>query len=141
MPTHHLSLRVESDTLERLEAQSRQTGQSRSGLAKVLLDEGLRMAAYPGIVFRSGPAGRRPGLAGGPDLWEIVRVFQGLDVKGDQALHQLAELTALGLEQVRIALQYYAEYRDEVDEWIRRVDAEASQAEAAWHRARRLLGE
>lgn len=27
------------------------------------------MDEHPGIVFRSGPAGRRAGLAGGPDIW------------------------------------------------------------------------
>ncbi len=64
MSSKHLSVRLEQDTLERLDAESRRTGQSRSQLAKTLLDEGLRMETHPGIVFRSGPAGRRPALAG-----------------------------------------------------------------------------
>jgi hypothetical protein len=57
VPTHHLSLCLEADTLERLDAESRQIGVSRSQLVKTLLEEGLRLAAHPGIVFRSGPAG------------------------------------------------------------------------------------
>jgi hypothetical protein len=137
--TRHLSLRLESDTLARLEARSRQTGQTRSQLVKTLLEEGLRMEAHPGIVFRSGPAGRRPGLAGGPDIWEVARIFQGVDLRGDEALGRAAALTGLAPEQVRIALRYYADYRDEIDEWIRRVDAEANQAEATWRRTQDLL--
>ncbi|MBI2940105.1 MAG: ribbon-helix-helix protein, CopG family [Chloroflexi bacterium] len=139
MPTRHLSLRLAADTLERLEARSRQLGQSRSHLARVLLEEGLRMAAHPGIVFRSGPAGRRPSLAGGPDVWEVVRVFTGVDEQGEGALRRAAELTGLTLEQVRIALCYYADFRDELDDWIRRVDDEAARAESAWQRTQDLL--
>lgn len=31
---------------------------------------------HPGIVFRPGPTGRRAGLAGGPDVWEVVRAVR-----------------------------------------------------------------
>lgn len=139
MPSRHLSLRLESDTYRRLAAESQRAGQSRSQVAKTLLDEGLRMEAHPGIVFRPGPAGRRPGLAGGPDLWEVIRVFEGVDARGEEALRITAERTGLTLEQVRIAVRYYAEYRDEIDDWIRRLDDEADRAEAAWRREQDLL--
>jgi hypothetical protein len=139
MPSRHLSLRLEADTYERLEAESQRSGQSRSQLAKLLLDEGLRMEAHPGIVFRSGPAGRRPGLTAGPDIWEILRVFKGLDVQGEEALRRTGELTGLTPEQVRVALRYYAEHQDEIDGWIRRVDEDAARAEAAWLREQELL--
>ena len=139
MPGRHLSLRLEPDTFVRLEAESRRMGQTRSRLAKTLLEEGLRMQAHPGIVFRSGPAGRRPGLAGGPDLWEVVRVFTGAETQGEDALRRTADLTGLTPEQVRMALRYYAEYPDEIAAWIRRVDEEAARAEAAWRREQALL--
>jgi hypothetical protein len=51
-------------------------GETRSQLALRLIDEGLRMDAHPGIVFRPGPAGRRPGLMAGPDVWEVARVLR-----------------------------------------------------------------
>jgi hypothetical protein len=94
------------------------------------------MESHPGIVFRDGPAGRRPGLAGGPDVWEVARVLREFDMDGDGTLQQVAKLTGLVPEQVRIALRYYADHRDEIDEWIRHVDAEAHQAEATWRRTR-----
>ncbi|MCY3924116.1 MAG: hypothetical protein OXG52_01185 [bacterium] len=44
----------------------------------------------------------------------------------------VAERTGLTLEQVGVALRYYAEHTDEVDDWLRRVDEEAERAEADW---------
>jgi len=139
VPTRHLSLRLDAETFDRLEEQSRQSNQPRSQVVKTLLEEGLRMEAHPGIVFRFGPAGRRPGLAGGPDIWEIISVLQGIPERGEEALRRTAELTGLVPEQIRVALGYYADFPTEIDEWIRRADAEAVQAEEAWQRARDIL--
>ncbi len=139
MSTRHLSLRVESETFDLLQARSRQAGQTLSHLAKTLLQEGLRMDAHPGIVFRPGPAGRRSGLVGGPDVWEVIHVFTEVDARGDEAVRQAALLTGLTPEQVRIAARYYADYPSEIDDWIRRVDEEATRAEAAWLRHQDLL--
>ena len=92
MPSRHLSLRLEDDTFEQLDNQSRQTGQTRSNLARTLLEEGLRMGAHPGIVFRPGPVGRRPGLASGPDVWEVAQVIRDLEVQGEDPVRKTAEL-------------------------------------------------
>ncbi len=132
----HLSLRVEEDLLVRLDKRSRISGRSRSWLAKRLLDEGLRMERHPGIVFRSGPAGRRAGLMSGPDVWEVVRAAVG----DGNTREPIAERAGLTPEQVGVALRYYAEYRDEIGAWIRRVDEEAERAEADWRREQELLG-
>jgi hypothetical protein len=140
MPSRHISFRLDGETFDRLDAHSRQTGQTRSHLAKTLLEEGLRMERHPGIVFRSGPGGRRPGLAAGPDVWEVIRVFNGVEAHGGEAVQQTAELTGLVPEHITTAVRYYAEYREEIDGWIRRVDEEAARAEAAWRRQQELLG-
>lgn len=97
------------------------------------------MAAHPGIVFRSGPAGRRPGLAGGPDVWEVVRVAREMEESGPDALRRAAELAGVAPAQMETALRYYADYRAEIDAWIERVDSEAAEAEAAWQRAHDLF--
>ena len=99
------------------------------------------MEAHPGIVFRSGPGGRRPGLAGGPDVWEVARILCEIDATGDEAVRRAAQLIGLTPAQVRIALRYYAEYRAEIDAWIRQVDEEAIRAEDAWRREQDLLGQ
>jgi hypothetical protein len=93
------------------------------------------MQAHPGVVFRSGPAGRRAGLALGPDIWEVARVFRQLEAAGDELLQQAAALTGLTRQQVLTALHYYAEYPDEIDAWIQRVDAELATPKPGARRA------
>ena len=97
------------------------------------------MEAHPGIVFRDGPVGRRPGLVGGPDVWEVVRVFLGVRPQGGDVLDRVANLMGLAPGMVRTAVRYYADHADEVDARIERADAAAAEAEQAWHRERALL--
>ena len=91
-------------------------------------------------MFRSGPAGRRPGLASGPDVWEVVRACLGDDADSPLTHAAVAEQMGLTADQVGVALRYYAESRDEIDTWIRTVDEEAERAEVAWRLERDLLG-
>ena len=86
------------------------------------------MEAHPGVVFRDGPAGRRPALPGGPDVWEVVRVVGNSPERGDGAVVAAAEWLALTPAQVSAAVDYYAAWRGEVDGWIARVDALAAEA-------------
>lgn len=136
--SRHLSVRVGEDLFEQLEAQSRRSGQSRSAVAKQLLEEGLRMEQHPGIVFRSGPGGRRAGLIGGPDVWEVVGALRCAD--GGDSLERLGERTGLTADQIETVLRYYADFTDEVSNWIRRVEEESERAEAGWRRGQALLG-
>ena len=138
--SRHLSVRVGDDLFEQLEAQSRRSGQTRSAVAKQLLEEGLRMEQHPGIAFRSGPGGRRAGLIGGPDVWEVVGALRGADGGDADSLASIGERTSLTADQVGAALRYYADYTDEVADWIRRVEEEAERAETRWRREQELLG-
>ena len=138
--SRHLSVRVGDDLFEQLEAQSRRSGQTRSAVAKQLLEEGLRMEQHPGIAFRSGPGGRRAGLIGGPDVWEVVGALRGADGGDADNLARIGERTGLTADQVGAALRYYADYTDEVADWIRRVEEEAERAETRWRREQELLG-
>jgi len=97
------------------------------------------MNAHPGITFRPGPVGRRPGLVGGPDVWEIARLFKGIPERNDDAIQRMAELINLTPQQIRTALRYYSEHQQEIDAWIQRNDDEAAQAEAAWRREQAVL--
>lgn len=135
-PSRHLSLRLRADLHERLSSRARSiVGESRSRLAARLIDEGLRMEMHPGIVFRPGPGGRRAGLAGGPDVWEVARVLRDVEAEGDAAIAETAKLTGLALHQVRTAAAYYHAFTDEIDAWIVQLDLEAE--EASPHRAAR----
>ncbi len=81
------------------------------------------MDEYSPIDFRSGPAGRRPGLVGGPDVWEVVAVYRSFDD---------VQRTADWLEQpsnaIETALRYYEDHRGEIDDWISR-NEEAAERE------------
>jgi hypothetical protein len=139
MASRSLSLQIALKTLDRLEDMSQRTGQTPSELAMTLIEEGLRMAAHPRIVFRSGPMGRRPGLADGSDVWEIARVFRGRETLDERDVDEAVALTGLRPDQVGTAFRYYTDFREEIETWINRVDEEATQAEEAWHRQRALV--
>lgn len=116
---------------------------SRGGIRSELINqfaiEGMRMDAHPGIVFRDGPVGRRPGLVDGPDVWEIARVVREVKPRGEAAIEATARATGLSNEQAATAVAYYAAYRSEVDAWIEMVDAEAEMLEAAWRQRMDVL--
>lgn len=129
----HFTLRLPPETVQRLARQAELSGQSKTALAERYLEEGLRTARHPLIIFRDGPAGRRPGLVGHRlDVWDVVETVQhaGGDVQAAAAYLDIAP------HLVAAALDYYAEYRDEIDRWIERNAALAEELESAW-RARR----
>lgn len=118
--------------VDRLTAQSDAAAISRSKLAEQYIEEGLRMDAHPGVVFRDGPAGRRAAIAGGMDVWEMIATVKDQSVKGEPAIDETAEYLDLSPVTVRTAVSYYAEYKQEIDDWIERNRTEADAAEAAW---------
>jgi hypothetical protein len=113
---------------------------SMSSAANRLVDEALRTNEHPGIVFRPGPTGRRAGLAGGPDVWEVVRAVKSARTaepgltEGD-LVALVAENTGTPIRLIRAAVRYWASYGDEIDAEIGAAEA----AEDAWRRERQLL--
>ena len=111
-----------------------------SRMAERYIEEGLRADSHPGICFRDGPAGRRAGLVGGPDVWEIVLGLRSVEVKGEARVAVLAQRLGLTEPRVRTAIRYYGEYPKEIDVWIAANDAQAESLAAALERERELLG-
>lgn len=97
------------------------------------------MDEHPGIVFRSGPAGRRAALAGGPDVWELVITLKSGKARGKEAVSTTAELLNLTDHQVRIAVRYYSAFTDEIERRIALNSEDADEAEAAWRREQAAL--
>ena len=139
MATRHLSMRVEDGLVARLDELAKQERTSRSEAARMLIEEGLRMAAHPGIIFVSGPAGRRARLARGPDVWEVAAVYRVYAHEAGRGIATTAELTGLHPRIVEIAADYYDAYADEIDDWLRRQDEGADAALAEWERARDIV--
>ena len=119
-----VSTRYSSETLERLERRARREGNSRSALIQRYVAEGLEMDEHPGIVFRSGPAGRRPGLIGGPDVWEVIATHRSFE-----DVERTADWLGQPASAIEVVLRYYEEHRSEIDEWIRRNEEAAEAAE------------
>jgi hypothetical protein len=126
------SARLDARVVDRLERRGARSGLNKSRLAERYIDEGMRMDDHPGIVFRDGPTGRRAGLAAGPDVWEVIAALRSSGLEGDEAIQATAEWSGLSVRQVRDAIGYYSEYRDEVDERIRVNEQDADEAERRW---------
>lgn len=97
------------------------------------------MDDHAGIVFRDGPSGRRAGLAGGPDVWEVIAAVRASGLAGDAALAAAGDWGSLTPVGVRAAVRYYAEYREEIDERLRRNIEDADAAEEEWRREQNAL--
>jgi len=134
------SIRMSARNLARLDERARRRREPKARTAARLIDEGLRMEDHPGIAFRDGPTGRRAALAGGPDVWEVIETLQGTGLAGEKAIAATAAWGSLAPAQVRAAVRYYAEYRDEVDERIRRNREEAERQHLSWQRMQEALG-
>ncbi|HEY3086670.1 MAG TPA: hypothetical protein VGJ59_01230 [Jatrophihabitantaceae bacterium] len=135
-----LSIRFDRRLLERLRRRAQSSpGATPSGLAQRLVDEGLRMADHPGVIFKDGPSGRRAALAFGPDVWEVVKVLREIDERGEQAVAAAGEVLALPEAKVRVAMHYYAAYPEEIDAEIAEAERVSGEAEHAWQVERRLL--
>ncbi|MDQ3886155.1 MAG: hypothetical protein M3308_03865 [Actinomycetota bacterium] len=139
------SVRFDDGVLRRLERYVRShPGASASSVTNLFVDEALRAEEHPGIVFRPGPTGRRAGLVGGPDVWEVIDTLHTVRATepelADDALAQAtAEAMGLSVRKVRVAVRYYAAYRTEVDERIAAHREVVADAEAAWRAEQDLL--
>lgn len=134
------SIRMNARTLARLDARARRSSEPKARTAERLINEGLRMEDHPGIVFRDGPAGRRAALSMGPDVWEVIETLRSTGLSGDEAVAATAGWGNLTPVQVRAAVAYYAEYREEVDERILLNRQEAERQHSAWQRTQDALG-
>ena len=131
--TTPLSIRFAPSLLARLRQRANATpGASAAGLAQRLIDEGLRMADHPGVVFKDGPSGRRAALAFGPDVWEIIKFLREVDERGPGAIEAAAEVFAVDTSRISTAISYYGDFADEIDTEIKEADEASARAEAAW---------
>ena len=88
--TANVSVRMNRETAMRIRARPEARGERLSDALRRYAQEGDRAESHPGIVFRAGPSGRRAGLAGGPDVWEVCWAARQLG-GGKEVVERLAE--------------------------------------------------
>lgn len=137
-PSVQRSFRLSSRTIELLDSRARELRESRNSLAERLLDEGLRTERHPLVVFREGAAGiRSPALVG--TRLDISQVIDTVRASGNSVAEGA---TYLGLPEhyVRAAVDYYADYAEEIDEQRAARDEYEQRERERWERAQRVLG-
>jgi hypothetical protein len=132
-------IRIGEETLRTLRERSRRGGEPLARLAERYIEEGLRADRHPGIMFREGPAGRRAVVIGGPDVWEVIGAVRSVPERGEARVPALAKRLGISENTVRVAIRYYSEYPEEIDDWIASNDEEADRLEAALAHERELL--
>jgi hypothetical protein len=135
--TRATSYRLHPGVKERLEHHAAAEGITERALLERLVSEGLDTAQYPGIVYRDGPTGRRAALAVGPDVWEVVSALRYTKGTQEHRIAVLAEQFGLHPRHIRVAIDFAAAHRDEIEAQVAANDAAAERArELAEHRER-----
>ena len=125
----NVSVRLDDGLAERLRIRARAAGESLSDRLRRYAEEGARRDEHPLITFRDGPTGRRAGLVGGPDVWEVVMWLEDLADETDPAA-ALAEDGMVTRPQIDAALRYRVAYPDEIAAHIELHRRETAAADA-----------
>jgi hypothetical protein len=107
---------------------ARAAGESLSDRLRRYAEEGIRREEHPLIMFRDGPTGRRAGLLGGPDVWEVTMWLDDLAAEPDPVA-TLIEDSTLTRPQIDAASRYRAAYPDEIAARIKLHRHETASAE------------
>ena len=109
----NVSVRLDDGLAERLRLRARAAGETLSDRLRRYAEEGARREEHPLVVFRDGPTGRRAGLLGGPDVWEVAMWIEDLAEEPDPVA-TLVEDSTLSRSQVDAGMRYRAAYPDEI---------------------------
>lgn len=109
------SMRLSKSMDELITREAKRTRRSKGAVIEALAEEALRTRHFPGIAFRGADWNRRPWVIGTAlDVWEIVRGASEFASPQQMAAH-----TDLTEPQIRLALAYYGEHPEEIDDAIR----------------------
>lgn len=133
------SFRLPEGLADRLAQRAASEGVSQTELVASLLDEGLKSRAFPGIVYRDGPTGRRAALAVGPDVWEVIGTVKNALGSGERKVANASTMLSLDKRWVRLAIEFYSAFPDEVDARIAANEEAGEQLRARAARREHLL--
>lgn len=110
----NVSVRLDDSLADRLRLRARAAGETLSDRLRRYAEEGARRDEHPLITFRDGPTGRRAGLLGGPDVWEVIMWLADLRSSATDPVGTLTGESNLTRAQIAAAIRYQAVYPDEV---------------------------
>lgn len=139
MAAKSTSFRLGDEARRRLHEHAEREGVSATGLLERLIIEGVDTLEFPGIVYRGSGRDRRAALAGGPDVWEVVARLRELEGSEEARIALLGEETDLHPRQLRLALEFAARHRDEIERRIERHEHAIAEGRAAAEERRALL--
>lgn len=128
MPTRATSYRLDPVVKARLESRALTEGVSERAFLERLAREGLDMLDHPGVVYRDGPSGRRAALAVGPDVWQVVSALRHTSGSAEERVAVLSEQFDLHPRHIRVAIDFAAAHREEIDAEVRANDEAADRA-------------
>lgn len=121
MTTKARGVRVPEELDREIAREAEARGKSWSATTTELLEEAVRMRRAPGVVFLTGPAGRRAVLAGtGLDVWEVIATWREAGESFDVLKESYPWLSEI---QLRAALGYNRLFPAEIEERLRREEA------------------
>ncbi len=122
------SYRMDPRVKARLETQAAAEGITERSLLERLVVEGMDTLQHPGIVYRDGPTGRRAALAVGPDVWEVISALRYTEGSDEDRVAALAEQFGLHARHIRIAIDFAAAHREDIDAQVAANDTAAERA-------------
>lgn len=105
------SMRLSKQMETLVDREAKRTGRSRGAIVEALADEALRMRLFPGIAFRGVDWERRAWVIGtAHDVWQIVDAHRDIG-----SVERMAEGGSANERQIRLALDYYEMFPEEID--------------------------
>jgi uncharacterized protein (DUF433 family) len=131
------SFRLSRRTIELLDAAASSSGESRNALADRLLGEAVRLERHPLVRFHQGAHGRRQPLIVGTRLYvhQVIATIRASHGDIDEAASYLGMPARLA----RAAVEYYAEFAEEIDQDATMAAEIERQDRARWERQQRAL--
>jgi hypothetical protein len=108
------SMRISKSMEALVEREARRTGRSKGAVVEALADEALRMRMFPGIAFRGTDWERRAWVIGTAfDVWQLVEAYRDIG-----SIERMADDGTAGERHIELALAYYKQFPEEIDEAI-----------------------
>ena len=105
------SMRLSKRMEALVNVEARRTGRSKGAIVEALAEEALQMRLFPGVAFKGADWERRAWVVGTAlDVWQIVDAHRDI--------HSIERMTAGGSaneRQIRLALDYYEMFPEEID--------------------------